>query len=337
MKSVSLIHTSWLKPFAEYFAKRGADLRLYFADAKIEAKQVTSGEGWITKQQLYRFLNAVAEGENMPELGFVVGDTITPDSLGAIGEAMKAAKTLGDAIRIFCQLINRHSEGNRAWLTEDGGGTVWLLDETRNSFSADRAIADHAGLMSMINLVRLAGSQDWYPLDASLQTGSTTAYRKVPGLRDTAFRFDCSAIGVAFPAQWLLRPIQVGPVGRSVNKAKDDGLLKPNESIAEKLKRLLQEIIGVGGIGPTVNLMSELCGTSPRTLHRQLQESGVSYQKLLDQTRLEQARIQLRDSDVSVKELAYDLGYSGPNNFIRAFRRLTGITPTTFRTVERAK
>lgn len=98
-----------------------------------------------------------------------------------------------------------------------------------------------------------------------------------------------------------------------------------------KHKRLIQEILGVGGVAPTANLMAELCGTSPRSHHRQLAKHGTSYKELLDEVRIEWATTQLRNSCIPIKELAFDLGYSGPNNFIRAFKRMVGSTPTAYR------
>jgi AraC-like DNA-binding protein len=57
----------------------------------------------------------------------------------------------------------------------------------------------------------------------------------------------------------------------------------------------------------------------------------VSYWELLDELRHEGACAQLRNTDISIKELAFELGYSGSNNFIRAFKRLTGFTPSEYR------
>jgi AraC-like DNA-binding protein len=330
MKSLPLIHTSWLKPFADYFVTRQISLRAYFEEAKIEAKLVTSGDGWITKQQLYVFLNSLAEGERMPEVGFVVGEEITPDKLGGLSQSMAQAETLADVIQAFCLLINRHVEENRCWLEEGDEGEVWFFNGKSPTFIADRAIADHAGLMSMVNLARLVGGTNWYPSRMRLQTGSTTAHRGVPGLKNVEMRFDQPAAGFTFPASWLLRSIQFRDLPSSTDPS-SDGLLETGESIVEKLKRLLREIIGIGGIGPSLKLMAELCGTSSRTLHRRLGEAGVSYQELIDEVRLERAYAQLKDSEVSVKELAFDLGYSGANNFIRAFKRMSGMTPEAYR------
>lgn len=330
MRSIPLIHTSWLKPFADYFAKQGISLLPYYDDAQIEPKLVTSGEGWITKLQLYTFLNSLAKGERMPEVGFVVGETITPDKLGSLSQAMAQAQILSDVIQAFCLLINRHVEENRCWLEEGEEGEIWFFNGKSPTFAADRAIADHAGLMSMVNLTRLVGGSDWYPARMKLQTPSTKAYRKIPGLRKTEFEFDQPAAGFAFPAKWLLRPIQLRSSPPSADIS-TEGLLSSDEIPADKIRRLLRVIIGVGGIGPSLKLMADLCGTSDRTLHRRLQKAGVSYQLLLDEVRYERACYQLKNTEIPVKELAFNLGYSGPNNFIRAFKRLTGLTPSEYR------
>ncbi|MGI9241405.1 MAG: helix-turn-helix domain-containing protein [Verrucomicrobiales bacterium] len=330
MKALPLIHTSWLKPFADYFAKRKINLRPYYEEAQIEEGMVTSGEGWITKHQLYTFLNSLAEGESMPEVGFVVGETITPDKLGGLGQAMAQAETLADVIQAFCLLINRHVEENRCWLEEGELGEVWFFNQKAPTFVADRSIADHAGLMSMVNLARLVGGEDWYPQRMNFQTGKVSVHKKIRGLNHTEIMFDQAAAGFTFPAKWLLCPIQFRGTSPPADPS-PDGLLEDNETLVAKLRRLLRDIMGVGGICPSVNLMAKLCGTSTRTLHRRLQNRGVSYRHLLDEVRLELARAQLRDTDIPVKELAFELGYSGANNFIRAFKRMSGTTPEAFR------
>ena len=330
MNSVPLIHTSWLKPFADYFADRRVSLRPYFEAASLEAEQITSGESWITKHQLYRFLNSLAEGEKMPDVGFVVGETITPDVLGSMSETMAQATTLGEVIRTFCRLINRHVEENRCWLEEGTEGDVWLFNAKTPTFPADRSIADHAGLMSMVNLARLVGGRDWYPRKLKFQSKPTSAYRKVPGLRNVEIEFDQPASGFAFPANWVLHKVQISsPPASTITEG--SGLLTEDESPEERLTRLMHSILGVGGIAPTFNLIAELCHTSPRTLHRELRESGVTYQQLLDEIRLELALTLLADPESTIKEIAFELGYSGANNFIRFFQRMKGVTPAEFR------
>jgi AraC-like DNA-binding protein len=331
MKSISLIHTSWLKPFASFLAGHQICLKAYYDEANIDIKSVEHADGWITKQQLYRFLNSIASGINMPELGFVVGETLTPNSIGTIGVALAKTKTLGDAIGVFCRLINQSAEGNKAWVTEDEKkGGLWLFNRTTGTTSEDRSIADHGGLMTLVNLIRLKAGRDWYPSHVTLQTGPTDAYQKVAGLINTEIQFDSSATGVAFPAHWLLQPIHSN-LADSTTETKNASLLDLKEPMPEKLKRLIQSMMGIGGMAPTAMLMANLCDMSPRSIHRNLKEAKTSYREIIDSVRLERAKERLTHSEITMNELAYELGYSGANNFIRAFRRMEGVTPQIFR------
>ncbi|MFW5876256.1 MAG: helix-turn-helix transcriptional regulator [Myxococcota bacterium] len=90
--------------------------------------------------------------------------------------------------------------------------------------------------------------------------------------------------------------------------------------------------------GPPFPSLATLCrrvGCSARTLRRRLGEEGTGYQELLDEARFTWAKRALRYSRRPVTEIAYDLGYSAPSNFTRAFRRALGISPSAFRSSER--
>lgn len=70
---------------------------------------------------------------------------------------------------------------------------------------------------------------------------------------------------------------------------------------------------------------------SGRTLHRKLRDADTSYRELLDELRLERARTLLRDTPLTVHEVAELSGFDEHNSFTRWFRQLTGLAPTEFR------
>ena len=74
-------------------------------------------------------------------------------------------------------------------------------------------------------------------------------------------------------------------------------------------------------------------GMSGRTLARRLASEGHSFTKILDGLRSALARRYLAESDMSISEIAWLLGYSEVANFTHAFHRWTGTNPRT----ERAK
>jgi AraC-like DNA-binding protein len=65
---------------------------------------------------------------------------------------------------------------------------------------------------------------------------------------------------------------------------------------------------------------------SDATLRRHLQSQDTSFQALLDAVRWRHCRRTLARRWLPGKSLAYELGYSQPNSFYRAFRKWTGMT-----------
>jgi AraC-like DNA-binding protein len=77
--------------------------------------------------------------------------------------------------------------------------------------------------------------------------------------------------------------------------------------------------------------LAALLHISTRTLHRQLQEEGVSLQALKDEVRREQAIEQLRRSTRPIKQVALAVGFRNEKSFSRAFREWTGESPGALR------
>lgn len=66
---------------------------------------------------------------------------------------------------------------------------------------------------------------------------------------------------------------------------------------------------------------------SPVTLRRHLRAEGQSYMAIRDELRGRRARALLAAGELSVDEIAIDLGYSEPSAFYRAYQKWTGTSP----------
>ena len=82
---------------------------------------------------------------------------------------------------------------------------------------------------------------------------------------------------------------------------------------------------------PTLDYTAHRVGIPARTLQRRLNESGMSYSDLIEQTRREQARCMLHKPGTKVSTIARALGYADHSSFSRAFRRWTGISPNAYK------
>ncbi len=75
---------------------------------------------------------------------------------------------------------------------------------------------------------------------------------------------------------------------------------------------------------------------STRTLRRRLQDEGTSFRKVAEELRTEMAINYLRDTDLTVEEIAFSLGFSDSVGFRQAFRRWANAAPSEFRRVAKA-
>jgi AraC-like DNA-binding protein len=102
-----------------------------------------------------------------------------------------------------------------------------------------------------------------------------------------------------------------------------------NKTFAEQAKAILKHLLA--GQRPAIEDLARELHLSTRTLQRRLTESGISFQRLLDEARHELARHYLIHSARELNETAYLLGYKDANSFFRAFHHWEGTTPARWR------
>lgn len=100
-------------------------------------------------------------------------------------------------------------------------------------------------------------------------------------------------------------------------------------SLSQRVRQCIKDAIG--HTLPRKESVAERLGMNIRTLHRHLADEGQSWQKLLDEIRLDQAKQLLRTTDQAQTCIADALGYSDIRSFQRSFKRHTGQTPGQFR------
>lgn len=83
---------------------------------------------------------------------------------------------------------------------------------------------------------------------------------------------------------------------------------------------------------PTISELADLCGLSERHLARVFrQEIGQTVAEYIKEAALERACWLLRETTLSIKQVAGNVGFANSSTFGFAFRRETGIRPSDFR------
>ena len=116
---------------------------------------------------------------------------------------------------------------------------------------------------------------------------------------------------------------------QTVLEAKDIAVTPTDEIFLNRVQRLLDSRLGDASFNAAA--FAREVGMSRMQLHRKLQTyTGLSTSAFIRSQRLKQAAQLLRDSDLSVNEVAYTVGFNTPSYFIKCFREAYGQTPAHY-------
>ena len=83
---------------------------------------------------------------------------------------------------------------------------------------------------------------------------------------------------------------------------------------------------------PTVNFIAESLNLSPNYLSNLLKTlTGQSTQQHIQNKLIEKAKEKLSTTELSVSEIAYELGFEYPQTFGNLFKKKTKLSPLEFR------
>lgn len=182
-----------------------------------------------------------------------------------------------------------------------------------------------------IQLMRMLLGKRWQPTSAVLQHAQVAEagqYRRLIGLTPI---FNSACNGVMVEAALLSTPLHAADpaLHRLIQQHIESLALKSAQQLPELVQQLIRSFMPDGRA--TIEQVADYMSLSTRTLQRQLEEEGTTFQALLSSTRQAMACRYLQDSAISISQLADLLGYSDQSAFSRAFQRWYATSPREWR------
>ncbi len=262
--------------------------------------------------------------------------TIGINHYGILGLAMQHAATVLDALRVmlaYPELCWGHSRvvatTNDIQIALD-----FEMDVPAPEGVDAAAVREYCVTTDLVSVERLVSDI----IDGAIRPISISLPFTDPGAHfDAALRLGCP-VAFGAPNARIRYPIAIAeavpvhagdlPFRRYEKIARVfSGLLADEVNIAEQSSRLLWAYTPP----PNREQLADMLDVSVRTLARRLKAGGTTYGTLLQRVQSERAQNYLRDTSMSVAEIAERMGYSDPAAFTRAFRCWTRMTPTRWR------
>jgi len=267
-----------------------------------------------------------------PDLCWKTGLNYDFNLRGPIGEAILGAKTLGGALKRLTDFFP---------LIQDG--SVLSLDIGPEWTSLSYKILDtniwprhHDALYSLgiyATLLKAAAPDAWYDVDIVFEAPAHMFNGDLSNIVNADCRFEGDSNSLFFPTEILDRPLGLAPsIDASLLKELYSRVSKKRKSTPfnVQVRTIIMKMLERGKVSQE-DIASDLCVTS-RTLRRKLTAEGYSFQKILDDCRMQIVILEFKSkSRISLSELAFKLGYSEHSTFSRAFARWAGQAPQEYR------
>jgi AraC-like DNA-binding protein len=114
--------------------------------------------------------------------------------------------------------------------------------------------------------------------------------------------------------------------------AVEEARIPPESAKKKQVQQLYEELSGLQGKVPTLDDLARQYGMSARVLNEEFRKVyGVSIFSYISELRLKEAHEALLKTDLPMKSMALNMGYSHVNHFISAFGKKFGYSPGSLR------
>jgi AraC-like DNA-binding protein len=286
---------------------------------------------WLPGERVDALLCAAVRLSQRPDFGLNWGAYSPMHKLEMLPLWVSNMPALRDGIRAVERVHQLLFDGLPFLFEEQGAECVWTIDAGELSPPAARVVRDShmVGVMRLLRHYEVGRA--YKPIRACFEHDDG-GYRAAYGRHFEELAFSQPRTELRFEALELGRTHDNynqelrGLLQRQIEalRVRMEASLPYSDRLKNQLRETLPRIPDMGEVARALEM-------SERSLRRRLADEGTTYSQLIEQCQAELAAELLGRPGVSVKEVAFELGFDTVSGFYRAFRRWTGRSPAKHR------
>ncbi len=328
--AVGMVRVNPLAGLAQLMRDLGHDPRPAFARQELVPEDFSDPDAEISFSRAGKLLASCVAETGCRHLGLLLGQRISPSSLGVPGYLLYTASDVRAALVDLVRHFDLHDRGAVLTLDTNARGTylgysIYLPDVAAADQIYDLSIAVEC------NIMRSLCGTDWNPSEVRLARGAPgdiTPYRR---FFQAPIHFDADRSALVFESRWLDHPISSSNpmLHRHLEKEAESLHAEQSADLVGQLRGLIRGSLAIRKAdAPHV---ARQLGLHERTLNRRLHQAGTSFRRELKAVRYQVAQELLANTQLSLSRIAAALNYADTSAFIRAFKQWSGVPPGDWR------
>jgi len=293
-------------------------------------ERIQDSQSLMSVAQFHLLSLAIEDALNDEMLGFALSP-MPKGSLFFINKTMTQLPTLKEAIEALNHFYGLFNGGQDIFTLQNQEPTQLVLNfhnelQARSPYYMQRLLlATYKQLCWLVkSKIPLEGVEFTCPIESSV-----SELQFVFGCDDIQQGSSCT---LHFRHNILSTPVIQATQGAQLfsQKANFYTLLWPSlETLEVKIRLLIGEDISKGF--PSLEALAKQMAISAATLSRRLQKQGIHYQNIKDDIRRETMEALLLHSKLSIKDIAFRLGFQDSSAFSKTFKSWYGLTASQYR------
>lgn len=327
------IPIGYFQRFDQLLKERGLGLSALFNELSLDLNIDSFHDELIEIRidQLKDLFRLAIQHANDPSLGFYLGTRMPVTTHGILGYAAMSGQNLRQSLQTIVRYLKTVNQLIRLTLIEKQGLAILQLDDNY-CFHSSRHIFHEiftSALLCIFNVLtdkQFACGELFFAYPEPGHAESYKALFECPvHFNATETRFQFSVTLLDLPLIFADKNAHAMASGQCEQKLK---VLSQSESLATQVRDIL---LNAKGQYPTADEIAVLLNLTQRTFRRRLASEQSSFTEILCDVRRQHALEYMQMKHLKFCEIAYLLGYSDQNNFCRAFKKWTRMTPAEYR------
>lgn len=297
--------------------------------AGIPPSLIVSENALVPTELTYRLAELTTDATGIPSLVIKLGENECAYDFGRYGAELRRAVTVYDYLKTGIERVGTWSSGVRLWLSREGD-RLRFNQFTYGKPLIGRSLADLYTLTVTLAMLRRFLGEQWRPGDLRLMTNDPEVFGPNGRLFGAPVLLSQPHSSFTLPVRYLGRPIPPELRLAQGHERVSTGAVVPiPEDFIHSVETAIEVFLAAGRLD--IDTVAEAAGLTRRSFQRRLLSYGVSYRRLVNQTRMRLAAQWLARTDLHIADIAAALGYRDPSNFTRAFCNQAGTSPRSYR------
>jgi AraC-like DNA-binding protein len=327
-----LIHHHTISPtlaagLVDTCVQRNLNLNVALVAASLTREDIAGKAGRLSAVKFSRLLDHLAIQADDTSFGLRYANDFKLGDLGPFGFGIINAPTLGHAIRFYSRFLPLVAD--HASFTTDINKVGVAIAWKYTPFLPERIHFVDFCLNLTLRQIRSFAGESWSPHVVHLDRQRPEQIfhlQQVYG-RNLIFESQNNALEFSANILNLENPAADNRLFEVIEKMCERELEKQFRVIPLEVKLGDMVISGLADKPVNLKMAASQIGVSPRNLQRLLARRSLSFEKVVKIARREMSHCLLMDSDFTLEQISYRLGYASANVYSRAARVWYGETP----------